>query len=93
MYVASIRVELHLPYAASLKDKRQILTRLKERLRAAHASVAEVDHAELWQRTALGLAVVTSSADRLTDALNALRDIVERQDEIIVLDWRIAHHE
>lgn len=93
MYVASVRVELHLPYAASLKDKRQILTRLKERLRATQAAVAEVDHTELWQRTALGLAVVTSSADRLTESLTALRDIVERQDEIVVLDWLVQHHE
>ncbi|MGH7725550.1 MAG: DUF503 domain-containing protein [Candidatus Eiseniibacteriota bacterium] len=93
MYVASIRVELHLPYAASLKDKRQILTRLKERLRAAHASVAEVDHADLWQRTALGLAVVTSSSERLTETLSSLREIVDRQEEIVVLDWHISHHE
>ncbi len=93
MFVASVRIELHLPYAASLKDKRAILNRLKERLRAAGFAVAEVDHAELWQRTALGLATVTASSARLGEALSAARDIVGRQDEVQILDWIVAHHE
>ncbi len=93
MFVASVRIELHLPYAASLKDKRAILNRLKERLRAAGFAVAEVDHAELWQRTALGLATVTASSARLGETLSAARDIVGRQDEVQILDWIVAHHE
>jgi uncharacterized protein YlxP (DUF503 family) len=92
MYVAVIRAELHLPYAQSLKDKRQILNRLKDRLRATGAAVAEVEHADLWQRAALGMAVVTSSAERLGESLQALRDIVERQDDALVTDWRVEHH-
>ncbi len=93
MFVVSVRVELHLPYAGSLKDKRAILNRLKERLRAAGFAVAEVDHAELWQRAALGLATVASGSARLDEALSAARDIVERQDEVQILDWIVAHHE
>jgi uncharacterized protein YlxP (DUF503 family) len=55
--------------------------------------VAEVDHAELWQRAALGLATVASGSARLDEALSAARDIVQRQDEVQVLDWIVAHHE
>ena len=93
MYVAVVRAELHLPYARSLKDKRQVLNRLKDRLRATHAAVAEVDHADLWQRTTLGMAVVTGAPEGLTEMLHSLRDIVERQAEIVVLDWNVRHHE
>jgi uncharacterized protein YlxP (DUF503 family) len=93
MYVAVVRAELHLPHAQSLKDKRQILNRLKDRLRATHAAVAEVDHADLWQRATIGIAVVTGAQAVLTEVLQTLRDIVERQPEIVVLEWNVRHHE
>ena len=93
MYVATVRVELHLPYAASLKDKRQVLNRLKDRMKNVGAAVAEVDHLDLWQRAALGLAVVAGEADALTGRLSALREIVDRQEDAHVLDWVETHHE
>jgi uncharacterized protein YlxP (DUF503 family) len=93
VYVASVRVELHLPYSHSLKEKRAVLKSIKDRMRNTGAAVAEVDHLELWQRAALGMAVVAGEAEVLGGRLAALRDIVERQDEVQVLDWIEAHHE
>jgi uncharacterized protein len=93
VFVASVRVELHLPFSHSLKEKRSILNRIKDRMRNTGAAVAEVDHHELWQRAALGMAVVAGEADALSGRLSALRDIVERQTEVQVLDWLEAHHE
>jgi uncharacterized protein YlxP (DUF503 family) len=56
--------EIHLPTARSLKDKRQVVRRLKDRLRAHHnLAVAELEeHADLWQRS--GLAVVSVASRR-----------------------------
>jgi uncharacterized protein YlxP (DUF503 family) len=93
MFVASVRIELHLPYAHSLKDKRAILNRLKDRLRNTGAAVAEVDHVDLWQRAALGVAIVAGASEVLTGRLSAAREIVGRQDEVQVLDWIESHHE
>jgi len=93
MYVAVVRAELHLPFAASLKDKRQVLNRVKDRMRNLHAAVAEVDYADLWQRAALGIAVVTGSADQLGSLLNELRAIVDHVHEVSVLDWTVRHYE
>ena len=93
MYVAIVKAEFHLPHAQSLKDKRQVMNRVKDRLRATHAAVAEVDHADLWQRATLGMAVVTGEPQGLNEMLQSLRDIVERQPEIVVLDWIVRHHE
>ena len=45
MVVGSVRIELHIPAARSLKDKRQVVRSLKDRIREhARAAVAEVDH-------------------------------------------------
>ena len=93
MFVASVRVELHLPYAHSLKEKRAVLNRIKDRMKNTGAAVAEVDHLELWQRAALGMAVVAGEATALGGRLAVLREIVEQHDQVQVLDWIEAHHE
>ena len=59
MRVAVLHVELFISHSQSLKDKRQVVRSLKERIRArVQAAVAEVDHQDLWQRAALGVAVI-----------------------------------
>ena len=58
-FVAILTVELHFPEASSLKGKRQFVLSAKDNLRNRFgASVAEVDHHDLWQRATLTLACV-----------------------------------
>ena len=53
-FVAILAVELHFPEAGSLKGKRKHVLSAKAQLQNRFgASVAEVDHHELWQRCAL----------------------------------------
>ncbi len=77
MTVGIYSFELHLPAARSLKDKRQVLRRLKDRLRARYnVAVAETgEYHELWQRAAL---VVVSVADR-REPLERLFEAVYRE--------------
>jgi uncharacterized protein YlxP (DUF503 family) len=62
MVVGLLSVELHVPGPQSLKDKRAILRRIKDRLKKFNVAVSEVEHHDLWQRA--GLAVVTVSHDQ-----------------------------
>ncbi len=65
MPIAYCDLELFLPYSHSLKEKRMILRKAQDRLRArTHFSVAEIDHQDLWQRAKL--AAVTVGADNAT---------------------------
>jgi hypothetical protein len=58
-FVAILSVELHFPEGGSLKGKRKHLLSTKAQLqRRFGASVAEVDHHELWQRARLTVACV-----------------------------------
>jgi uncharacterized protein len=62
-YVAILTVELHFPEAESLKGKRKYVQSAKAQLQNRFgASVAEVDHHELWQRCALTVACVARGA-------------------------------
>jgi len=75
LVVVSGEFELFLPASRSLKDKRQVLASLKERLRRRfEVAVAEVDHQDRWQRARLGIVTVSSSARRAEEVLcEALR--------------------
>ena len=61
--IGLLTFELWLEHAHSLKDKRQVVKSLKDRLRARfNVAVAEVDEQEVWQRAVI--AAVTVSSDR-----------------------------
>jgi uncharacterized protein YlxP (DUF503 family) len=62
-YVAILSAELHFPDAHSLKGKRHFVRSARDTLRTRFgASVAEVDHHDLWQRATLTVACVARSA-------------------------------
>ena len=71
MVVGLLQVEIHLPLAQSLKDKRSVVKSLKDQIRGRfNVSVAEVDPTELWQRATVGLSTVGESrtiVDRILD--------------------------
>ena len=58
MTVGLLTLELYLPLSQSLKDKRMVLRRVKDRVGAMNVSVAEVAHQDLWQRAGLGVVTV-----------------------------------
>ena len=62
-WIGILSAELHFPEAHSLKEKRMYVRSAKEQLRNSFgASVAEVDHHDVWQRTRLTVAVVARNA-------------------------------
>src|SRR5205085_5549896 len=82
MHVGIVRIELHIPGSSSLKDKRSVVKGLKERIRSrVHAAVAEVDHLELWQRAALGVAVISGERRQVDELLQSVRNLVNATHE------------
>jgi uncharacterized protein len=64
--VALLTLELHIEGAQSLKDRRQVVRSLKDKLRAGfNVSVAELDAAEVWNRATVGVVSISSSRDYL----------------------------
>ena len=74
--IAFLPLELHIEAAQSLKDKRQVLRSLKDRLRASfNVSVAELDPSPVWNRASVGVVAISNSRDYL----DGLMKNVERQ--------------
>src|SRR3954447_22921667 len=73
--IAILTLELRIEGAHSLKDKRQCLRSLKDKLRVSfNVAVAELDQSDLWQRATLGVVSISDSRDYL----QGLMDKVER---------------
>lgn len=73
MVVGLLTLDIHLPYAHSLKDKRQALRKLKERLRARfNVAVAELDHQDAWQRATVGVVSLSNDGAHLAQMLEAV---------------------
>ena len=70
-YVGILSVELHFPENHSLKGKRKELLSVKAQLqRRFGASVAEVDHHDVWQRARLTVTLVDREAGALDERLD-----------------------
>ncbi len=66
MAIAHLTLELRIEGSQSLKDRRQVLRSLKDRLRSSfNISVAEIDPTDLWQSATLGVVAISSSRDYL----------------------------
>ena len=64
--IAFLTLELRIEAAQSLKDKRQVVRSLKDRLRAGfNISIAELDSSNLWNRATLGVVSISDSRDYL----------------------------
>ncbi len=74
--IAFLTLELRIEAAQSLKDKRQVVRSLKDRLRTHfNVSVAELDASNLWNQATIGVVSVSDSRDYL----DGLMKNVERQ--------------
>ena len=80
-------MELHFPGARSLKDKRQALRSLEQRLRNRHnVALAEVEHQDLWQRATLAVVSVNTDQVHLEQALTAVADEAATARDIELVD-------
>jgi uncharacterized protein YlxP (DUF503 family) len=81
-------LELELPYSSSLKDKRQTLRSLKDRLRRKNVSVVESEHQDLWQRATMEIALAAVSRGAAEEKREDLRRTLLNYEELAILDWR-----
>ena len=84
----TVRLELELPFASSLKEKRQILRSIKDRLRRKNVSVVESDNHDVWQRATVELALAAVSRAAAEEKREEIRRALLNYEELAILDWR-----
>ena len=93
MLIGTCRLELIIPESRSLKNKRQVLKSLKDRIRNKfNVSVAEIDHQVLWQRLTIDIAMVANEYSFIDRALSQILNLVHSEPRINVIDYEIERH-
>jgi len=85
MTVGLLTVELHVAGSRSLKDKRMIVRRIKDRLKKFNVAISEIDHQDLWQRGALAIVTVSTDQDHADRELSAAANEIERVEPGTIL--------
>ena len=88
MPASVVTVEIHLPGARSLKDKRRVVKSLKDKIHARYrVSIAEIDGHELRQSATLGIAAVAPTTSHLEDIMSSVRSIFDQRPDLLVTNW------
>ena len=75
MPVGLLILNIHLPDAHSLKEKRFTVRKIQDRLRARfNVAVAELDHQDLWQRAQVGIAAIASDRSVVEKILRSVEE-------------------
>jgi len=87
MFVGVLRLTFHVPHARSLKDKRRVVQRLRDRVRSRFdVSIAEVDAQDLHQRAVFGVAVVSGDAAVCDAVLEKVARETESSGDAVLTD-------
>jgi uncharacterized protein YlxP (DUF503 family) len=88
--IGLLTLDLHFPGARSLKDKRQALRSLEERIRHRfNVSIAEVEHQDLWQRARIAVVSVNTDHAHLESTLQSVAGAAGTARDILLVDSQV----
>lgn len=94
LFVGVARLELHVPDARSLKEKRSHTRGLVERIRARHkVLVVESDGQDLHQRSSIAICALSTRASDVEERLERVATTVDETWAGHVLGWAIEVHQ
>ena len=80
MPVGLLTLELHIPDAQSLQDKRQVVRSLKDRLRRHfNVAVAELEYQDVWSRAIIGVVTLSTAEQHVEESLQLVLEDASRQ--------------
>jgi len=91
MVIGYCQIDLHIPGSHSLKDKRSVIRSIVARVSQQYnVSIAELDHQDVWQSAALGVACVANESARVHRQLETIVHWVEQnRPDVEVVDYTI----
>ena len=89
MVIGSLTIELQIPESGSLKQKRQVIRSVLERVRQQfNVSIAEVDHQDSWQLATLAVVCVSGDMAYVQGLMQRVIDFIEgNRFDLILLDY------
>jgi len=89
--VGSLEIGILIRESRSLKARRSVVNSLKDRIRGKfNVSVADVGDQDVWQRTTLGVAIVSNERRFANEVLSKVLDVVGRDPRVEILSQRMS---
>jgi uncharacterized protein YlxP (DUF503 family) len=90
MLIGTLKARLVIREARTLKDKRQVVSSIKDKLRNAfNISIAEVDEQDNRQLAVLGIAMVSNETQHLRKALSQVVEALRSHPVAELVDHEI----
>lgn len=87
MVVGIGKIDLYLPACHSLKEKRRVVRRIKDRaFSRLHVQLAEVDHLDVWQSAVLGFSLVGNDSRMIQSLIDQMFAFVAGCGEVTIVD-------
>lgn len=87
MHILLIKLNLQIPHAHSLKDKRSQIKSLKDRLSSRfNASIAEIDALDNWQQAVMGVCMISNDRSYLDKQYSLVETIVLEYTELELIN-------
>jgi hypothetical protein len=92
MVIGLLSLEIFLPYAHSLKEKRKSLKSFKDRIKGKYnVALAELDYQDKWQRLKLGIVTLNSQKTFVEQVLHKILQEAEQTIEGEILNYQIQY--
>ncbi len=92
MVIGLITLEIYFPYAHSLKEKRKIISKLKNKIKLKfNVSIAELEFLDKWQRTKIGLVAINSQKLAIEKMFNKILKEIEENLEGELINYKIEY--
>ncbi len=90
MIIGVMTVDLRIDWAESLKDKRSVINRVRDRVHSKfNVSLAEIDEQSVWNYAVLGVAVISNEQKHANQVLSKVQELIESIRECEVEDVNI----
>src|SRR6478609_2403758 len=87
MFVGVLRLTFHIPHATSLKEKRSVVRKFRDRVRGKFdVSIAEVGDQDLLQKAVFGVSVVSGDAAVCDSVMAQVARVASTQEDAILTD-------
>jgi uncharacterized protein len=90
MVIGILEIVLYLPEAHSLKEKRQIVKSIKDKVHNRfNVAIAETGDLDLWQKARLGVCSLGNDRKQVNGRLDLVTNFIERLQVAVDLDYQI----
>ena len=92
MHIGVLIIEILIYSSNSLKEKRFVLRSIKDRVKNKfNVSVAEIDYQEKWQRSRLGIAMISNQYSHVENALQQVFQYLDRGDTFEIISYEFNY--